>query len=153
MTNVYRRTSASEWTKLGECTADGTGYLRFEDQAVESGTRYGYRLGIGQGPEEMFAGETWIEVPGEPLVFALEGVRPNPTSDGELPVHFTLPSAARARLEVLDVGGRRVAVREVAAAGRHVINVGQGARLPSGVYMVRLTQGPNIRTTRAIVLR
>ena len=98
-------------------------------------------------------GETWVEVPKEVLVFALDGARPNPTSDGEMVVHFVVPTAERARLELLDVHGRRVAQREVAAAGRHAVSFGRGVHLAPGVYVVRLSQGANAQTTRATVLR
>jgi hypothetical protein len=150
---VYRRTAETDWTALGWITPDGTGYLRYEDLAVEPGARYGYRLGILEGTGEAFVGETWVEVPKTALVFALEGVRPNPTSDGELTVHFVLPTAERARLEVLDVHGRRVARYEVATSGRHVVKLGRDVRLAPGIYVVRLSQGPNVRSTRATVLR
>jgi hypothetical protein len=68
-------------------------------------------------------------------------------------VHFVLPTAERARLEVLDVHGRRVARHEVAASGRHLVNLGRDTHLAPGVYVVRLSQGPNVRSTRATVLR
>jgi hypothetical protein len=90
---------------------------------------------------------------GEPLAFSLEGVRPNPMSDRQLSVHFVLPTEERARLEVLDINGRRVATQELVASGRHVVSLGRRARLSPGVYMVRLRQGRYVHTTRATVLR
>jgi hypothetical protein len=94
-------------------------------------------------------------VPGEASVaFALDPVRPNPTRGGVLTVHFTLPTDAPASLELLDVAGRRIATREVGSlgAGPHTLDLIQGKRLAPGLYLVRLTQGANTRTTRVAVL-
>ena len=90
-----------------------------------------------------------------PLVFALAGVRPNPSRGERLSVAFTLPTAATARLELLDVSGRRVVEREVGSlgAGPHAVDLGQGTRLAPGLYLVRLTQGANTRVARVAVLQ
>jgi hypothetical protein len=92
---------------------------------------------------------------GATLAFALESVRPNPTRGEPLGVAFTLPSSASARLELLDVSGRRVMEREVGAlgAGRHSVALAAGGRLAPGLYLVRLTQGANVRLARVAVLR
>lgn len=89
------------------------------------------------------------------LAFALDGVRPNPAHGELLSVAFTLPTAATARLELLDVSGRRVVEREVGSlgAGQHTFDLGTGQRLAPGLYLVRLTQGANTRTTRVAVIR
>jgi hypothetical protein len=91
---------------------------------------------------------------GATLTFALEGARPNPSRGGRLNVAFALPSGASARLELIDVSGRRMEVREVGAlgAGRHVVELAAGRKVPAGSYLVRLTQGANRRTVRAIVI-
>jgi hypothetical protein len=88
------------------------------------------------------------------LALALEGVRPNPTTSSRLTVSFVLPVAAPARLELVDVKGRRVAVREVGVlgAGRHSVDLAAGQKLRAGIYLVRLTQGRHQRATRAVVL-
>lgn len=85
---------------------------------------------------------------------ALEGLRPNPAIR-ELRVEFTLASAAPAALELLDASGRRFMNREVGSMGpgRHRITVDLGSHLSPGVYWLRLRQGLEMRTTRAVVLR
>jgi hypothetical protein len=87
------------------------------------------------------------------LSFALVGVRPNPTRSERLSVAFSLLAAGAAQLQLLDVSGRQVTVREVGSlgAGRHTVDLAAG-RLPPGLYLVRLTQGANTRTTRVAVL-
>lgn len=88
------------------------------------------------------------------LGFALAGLRPNPAHGSRMSVEFVMALATPARLELLDVSGRLVAAREVGAlgAGRHAIDFAAGRRLPPGLYLVRLTQGADVRTMRAVVL-
>lgn len=96
------------------------------------------------------------EVPnGASLAFALEGVQPNPSHGERLSVAFALPTAAPARLELVDVSGRRVVEREVGTlgAGRHTLDLGQGTSLAPGLYLVCLRQGANMRVTRVAVLK
>jgi hypothetical protein len=149
---VYRRTMGVSWSRLGEILADGGGFLHYLDVAVAAGMSYGYRLGIMDGDEEVFAGEIWATAMNSSL--ALEGARPNPGSRRSLTVWFELPSATSARLELLDLAGRRIAEREVGSLGpgRHAVNLASGARLAPGLYLIRLTQGQNRRTARVAVL-
>jgi hypothetical protein len=107
------------------------------------------------GPYTLLQLPVALSVPGgESYAFALEGVRPNPAVGRSLSVRFTLPSAERAMLEVVDIAGRRVLEREVGSlgAGPHSVDLSRDRALPSGLYLVRLTQGPNIRIARAAVL-
>ncbi len=85
------------------------------------------------------------------LTFALDPVRPNPSRGGALTVHFSLPIDAPARVDLLDVAGRRIASHEV-GIGQHTLDLGVGQHLTPGLYLVRLTQGANTRTTRVAVL-
>ncbi len=97
-----------------------------------------------------------VDVPDAPaLAFALDPVRPNPSRGDALTVRFTLASSAAASLELLDIAGRRIAVREVGSlgAGPHALDLGQGRHLAAGLYLVCLRQGTQSRTTRVAVLR
>ena len=91
----------------------------------------------------------------QPLSFALEGARPNPVHGEQLSVTFTLPKTAPAKLELVDVSGRRVVEREVGTlgAGRHAVDLAADQRLAPGLYLLRLTQGANLRVTRVAVLK
>jgi hypothetical protein len=86
------------------------------------------------------------------LAFGLDPIHPNPLKGDDLMVQFALAGSEQARLELVDVTGRRVAQREVTGAGRHVIDLGREHALPPGIYMVRLSQGANVRVRRAVVL-
>jgi hypothetical protein len=88
------------------------------------------------------------------VVFALEGARPNPTRGNGLHVAFALPSGAAARLELLDVSGRQVLMREVGSLGpgRHALNLAEGRSIPPGLYFVRLVQGDRWQRARVAVI-
>lgn len=85
---------------------------------------------------------------GEPvaLTLALSAATPNP-SRGAATCHFTLPAAGTARLALYDAAGRlvRVLADGPHAAGEHAVRwdgTGEdGARLPAGLYLARLTFG------------
>ncbi|HKQ58010.1 MAG TPA: Ig-like domain-containing protein [Candidatus Eisenbacteria bacterium] len=100
--------------------------------------------------EYLGGGTVAVESPPAPR-FTLHGVRPTPTL-GPLRVEFSLGDAAPATIELIDIAGRHVATRSVGAlgAGRHHIAFDE--RLRAGIYLVRLTQHGQSRTTKAIVL-
>jgi hypothetical protein len=83
-------------------------------------------------------------------------VQPNPSSSAAL-IPFTLGSEAQVEAALYDVLGRRVAVLAsgVFPAGRHTLAL-DGARLPSGVYVVHLTAraggGPAVVAVRRLTL-
>ena len=95
-----------------------------------------------------------LAAPGAPrLALALEGAVPNPAR-GRWRVAFTLASAERASLELIDVQGRRVTRREVGSlgAGRHLVTF-DSPRLRPGLYFLRLAQGRAARIARLVALR
>ncbi|HET9234049.1 MAG TPA: FG-GAP-like repeat-containing protein, partial [Candidatus Eisenbacteria bacterium] len=69
-----------------------------------------------------------------------------------LTVSFSLQDGQPAWLELYDVSGRRVLTREVGGFGPGVHRVAlEASTLPSGVYVIRLTQGGHSLTTRAVL--
>ena len=150
--NVYRRRAPAGWEFMDRISADGTGRLLYQDAQVVAGARYGYRLGVMEAGQEVFLGETWVDVPTtSELALAL---RSNPVG-ADFGVQLTLPDASAARLELFDVGGRRLAERQVGTlgAGSHVVTLGAERPWAPGVYLLRLTQGTGSLTTRAAVVR
>jgi hypothetical protein len=127
-----------------------TGYV----DASPAGSYYKLAAVDVNGNESAYAtltpGQT-VDVEGGPLEFTLEPPA-SPARGGRLGVSFTLPVAGRAELELLDVGGRRVASREVMGAGRHEVALGEGQRVAAGIYFVRLTQGGRVARARVVVL-
>ena len=89
-----------------------------------------------------------------PAELVLAGVRPNP-SGNEFTVAFTLPDASQARIELMDLAGRRLVVRDLGGLGRgsHVVSLPEVRTLPAGVYLVRLSQGGRSLTRRGVVIK
>ena len=89
------------------------------------------------------------------LRFELEGAWPNPVVGSRLVVGFILPVAMPATLDLLDVSGRRIVSRQVGAlgVGRHAVDLLEGKGLASGLFVVRLTQGANVKTQRVVMVR
>jgi hypothetical protein len=136
---VYRRTEFTDWSALARMDVPASARIVWADDAVRPGARYDYRLGILEGGVESFYGEVWVDVPGAAL--ALSSITPNPAAR-DLWVSFALPSAAPATLRLIDIAGREVRSREVAAvAGPQRVNLAEGGLLPMGIYAVKLTQG------------
>jgi hypothetical protein len=152
--NVYRTRDGAVWERLTTVSPDGSGRLVYRDLNVTAGQRYGYRLGVTAAGQEVLIGDVWVDVPAG-TSFALRPVQ-NPVSGGVLTVSFSLPKNAPASLEILDLGGRRVAREEVGGfgAGTHVLTLRQlQGKLGEGVYMVRLTQGGRSVTTKVSVIQ
>jgi hypothetical protein len=71
-------------------------------------------------------------------------------------VSFSLESDAPARLDLLDIAGRRVLGHDVGAlgAGTHILRLDAGApRPPAGLYVLRLTQAGRVASTKVVVAR
>ena len=88
-----------------------------------------------------------------PLALAIAPAAANPVR-GALVVDVALPSADPARLEVLDVMGRRVATRELGSlgTGRHSVDLSAELHFAPGVYLLRLTQGADAKVARVTVI-
>lgn len=93
-------------------------------------------------------------IPRREIVFALYGLRPSPAV-GPVRVAFALPDGKPARLELLDVAGRRILEREVGSMGpgRHVVELRGRGQLHAGIYLLRLSRAGRSLTTTAVVLR
>jgi hypothetical protein len=87
-----------------------------------------------------------------PLRLAFRVVNP---SRGGLEIRLELPNTASVRLELFDVAGRRVASRDLAglAAGRTRYRWGESARLPAGIYLLRVSQAREVVKSKVILLR
>jgi hypothetical protein len=94
-------------------------------------------------------------VPGQTVAgLALEPPWPNPARAGHVDVSFSLPTPEAARIEIIDLSGRRVAEREVGllGPGRHAVSLAGERPLPAGLYFVRLAQGATALTVRVAIL-
>ena len=90
---------------------------------------------------------------GAAAVFALDAPAPNPAR-GTVALAYSLAEAGAARVSVVDLLGREVAVvaEGEQAAGRHVASVDVSGLAP-GVYVVRLASGGEALARRVVVVR
>lgn len=147
---IERRTADSEWSSRFATTCDGTGDLRYEDTDVVAGARYGYRVTWTEDGARQVSAETWLALPAGITSLALESPYPNPSS-GVATLALSLPTAQPARLEIVDLAGRRVAARELAlGAGRHVLTLHETRGLAPGLYLVRVTHEGESRVARLL---
>lgn len=97
---------------------------------------------------DAFAIQTTVGVDGGKAPFALQC--PNPVM-GPLSVSFSLAGQAGATVTVYDMSGRLVVSRRVTSGpGRHTMILGD---LPSGIFVVRLSQGEHRLSHRVAVMR
>ena len=138
-THIERNERGSGWVRVASGTGDGEGFVRFVDTSVRPGSEYVYRLGLVRGGQEVFAGEVHFAFPSSRLV--IETVSPNPARGGQLAwrAKFAGPGSARAR--ILDLAGRVVLERELAAPadGVSVLPLRDAALRP-GRYLLELQQ-------------
>lgn len=95
--------------------------------------------------------------PLQQAALALAPPRPNPAS-GPVAIEWTQSGDAPARLEVLDVGGRRVwgetfAAATGANARRWDLRDAGGTRVAAGLYFVRVVSGDRSASRRVVVTR
>jgi hypothetical protein len=156
---IYRRSAGTEWSSIAIVEADASGTLSFVDPSVTEGVEYGYMAVVPSEFGTTFGGETWVQVPsalgvapGTTASFALSHVAPNPATD-RFVVTFALPSGEPARLELIDLGGRRVLSRDVGAvgAGSHRIEVDGVRDLAPGLYFLKLAQGGRSVSRRIVI--
>lgn len=135
---VQRRDGFGGWLDLGRPAKEG-GLLQFEDRSVAGGGRFAYRLRLRDGGSDHYSEETWVEVPGGPVI-RVEGILGS-SSRGSLALAVTLADDSPTRLEVFD------------PAGRHVVKTESGSGIASGIYIVRCSQGGRTVTAKAVVMR
>jgi hypothetical protein len=155
---VFRRQVGTPWSSIGTIENGGTGTLVYEDHAVTPGERYGYLLTVPSQRGAVVGGEIWVDVPTtasvppKPLAFALDPVRPNPVV-GRFGVSLSLPADGPARLDLVDVAGRRRLSRDLSAlgAGPHRVDLGEASEFAAGVYFLHLTQAGRALTQRIVL--
>jgi len=155
---VYRRQVGTPWSSLATVQSQAGG-VTYVDHAVTPGGRYGYLLGVPSQRGETFGGEVWVDIPTSPvgvppgsLTSALDRVQPNPVTD-RFVAFFTLPSAEPARLDLLDLAGRRLVSYDVSAfgAGEHHLEFAGANHLRPGMYFLRLEQAGRSRSARVVI--
>lgn len=158
-TGVYRKDASNDWTSVAALVTDAGGNVQFTDPTVQVGEQYGYQLVVSGERGTTASGEVWVTIPAttdagpSAKIFALRRIAPNPVVD-RFNVTFSLASSDPAKIELLDVSGRRVVGQEVGSmgTGTHSIELAGAEHNAPGVYFLRLTQG-NQEQTRRVVLQ
>ena len=85
--------------------------------------------------------------------FAIRGITPNPVAGGMVRVDFVLPRSGPVSIDILDVGGRRVAGHAlgVIGAGLSTVRLDTGPR-GAGVRFLRLTHSGRSITRKLAML-
>ena len=150
--SVQRLAAFDDWVTIGSAVVRNDGSVRFEDLTPQPGARYAYRLRWSNANTVRISEPVWVDVP--PLRFALFATSPNP-SRGPITLGFSLPDAAPAQLELLDIAGRRLWHRQIGqlGAGDHEISIGEVANLRAGIYLIRLAHDGQSRVARICVVR
>jgi hypothetical protein len=76
---------------------------------------------------------------------------PNPASGRSVLLRLSVPALGPARVELIDLAGRRIARRDVDATGEQQIALSAGRRITPGLYFARVTQGARTRTARVVI--
>jgi len=158
--NLYRATSESgPYLRLNSAPipmGDG-GAFTWHDAPPSGGHLY-YRLaGIaGDGAEEVLDVADVLTT-SAPTALVLEVAGANPFHGGTL-LRYALPTREDVRIEVFDVGGRRVRVLSEGQQEPGAYEIPfrlrgpSGAALRAGIYLVRLDAGAEVRGLRLVAL-
>jgi hypothetical protein len=150
-TMVERSGAGGAWLALGHPQDDGPDRMTFEDRTVREGESYTYRLAASVGAGTIELGQTTVQIP---FVDALAlDVSPNPlTATGLITFHLATRDASQ--LSIYDVAGRRIWSAQTGDLGPGQHSIALPSRtLPSGAYVIRLTQARRAMTRRLIVVR
>jgi hypothetical protein len=147
---VERTEGAESWQPLGVPTR-ASNRLTFDDRAVTPGAHYGYRLSWSEAGAPQFSDVAWVDVPAGKL--ALRALSANP-SRGTPVLEYTMPVMGSVRLELTDLRGRRVWMRDlgIQPAGVHRVDATAGPVLAPGIYWARLIRTGEQALLKLIVL-
>lgn len=149
--NLYRRALPGDFELVGPLYADGEGMITWTDMAALPGRSYEYQLGVFGPAGERRMGDVWVDVP-VASTFAIRAL----AYPGRGPLKFAveLGSAAPAKLELLDVTGRRILSRDLAGlgAGAHEVALDVKAAHP-GIYWARLSQAGKMVSAKVALVR
>ncbi len=149
--NLYRRAVPGDFQLVGSVRADASGLITYTDEATQPGGSYEYRIGLPSASGERFLGQVWVDVPVQ-AAFALRSI----TNGGNGPLQFavSLPGLGGARIDLVDVTGRRVAGMDLAnlGSGDHTVSLDASSVRP-GMYWATLSQASRQVSTKVALVR
>ena len=158
---------AGPWSRIAQTVAAGTDSVSWTipGAATDSGlvrvTAYDHALNqaVDLGDAFFHITQPVLSVGGGDRFLALALYRPSPNpGHGQVTLRFAMPSTSVARLDMVDVAGRRVWGRDFPSlsAGEYRVSwdghLSGGGIAPAGAYFVRLETGLGQRTTRFVWL-
>lgn len=155
---ILARTPNRNWV-INSVSWENNRFFALDDFAeVQDGEEASYELQHWTSNSWTTVAEKSLELSIPRPQFRLIGGNPNPFNP-KVTIGFSMDSAADVRLEVYDLLGRKVATitEGVYAAGDHsvdwVANDKQGRSLASGTYLLRLTSGQMVRTSKLMLAK
>lgn len=149
---------AGPWQPVLAAVRDDAGTRVVDDGGVRPGAVYWYRLhDLSESGAASLFGPVRVVTADAPRAWALGEAWPNP-SRGPVALRFTVASASRVRLSLLDLAGREVRVLVDAAysPGRYQADWdGRDARggIPGGVYFARFSTPAGMFVRRIAIVR
>ena len=150
--SIQRKAAAEDWRTLSTARIGRDGLLVCEDRGVLPGTQAAYRLAVVTSAALVGLEEILIEIPmAMPLALRFARMEDRGRT---VRISYVLETHDRANLEIMDVAGRRVLVRDLGSpgAGSHEDRFASSI-LPSGIYFARLHQAQQTRTARLTLIR
>lgn len=147
---VERTRDGDSWSTCAHVAPGSLRRVRYEDTDVRPREVWGYRIAIDDAGALVHSDVAWVTIPSDRL-----GVRQiGPASASRLEVEVTLLSVGAARLELVDLAGRRLLAVDLdrLSAGAHRVELAIGD-IPSGVAWLALRQQGASRVIRVPILR
>jgi hypothetical protein len=142
-----------------EPDAAGRREYSYLDGDVIPGTLYHYKLeAIKPGGRCVFFGPYPVMATEKEALYSLAQNIPNPFHrDGKTAIHYSVESAGRIEMRIVDAAGRLVrTITSHAEVGRNVITwdgrSDDGRKVPGGVYFYRLTAGRFVGERRMLLV-
>ena len=148
---VFERSrDGSEWSEIARVVPGSLGRVTYEDTDVRPGESLAYRIHFQSGDQRVWTVPVWVEIPRVELALR---VMP-PATQGRLSLEVTLASDEPARLELMDVSGRRLQRHDLSHFGTDPTRLELELNgIASGIAWLRLRQGSEMRTLRVAIAR
>jgi hypothetical protein len=152
---VYRRLGADgAWEFLSAATPDDSSRVVLDDHAAPEGSHVEYRLALRGEGFVQYLQIVALEIPVAPLRLALHRAWAN-ARQSSIMLSLALPRGEAPVVDLMDVMGRRME-RQVFGGlepGEQVLRLNVPGRLASGIYFLRLIQGPEARSAKVVFIR
>ena len=149
---LHRRTAHAEEVRLADLLPDGEGRISYRDLDVIAGASYTYRLGVLDVEGEVYSREIDVRIPS---ASRLALAAPVTGSGDAMTASVSLTGSGPASLTLVDLTGRRRAELDLGhlGPGDHVVAFAGSRVLPSGVYVLRLTEGSDAVVRKVCLIR